>query len=200
MANKDRKERTKERILLTALQLFSEKGYLGTTTKEISAKAGVAEVTLFRYFVTKEQLFEEVLKRFSFLQKIKEILPQVEGLPPEEALFLIAQAFLERLRERKPLILILHSELNLYPEKVKDILKGVILSIRGEFIQYLQTLRKRGFLKEEVDLPVCAQAFLGMIFSYFYLKDIKGLSLEDELSEELTLRSFVKIFLEGVKA
>ena len=50
------KERTKERILAAALRLFREKGLEGTTTKEISKKAGIAEGTLFNYFKTKEDL------------------------------------------------------------------------------------------------------------------------------------------------
>ncbi len=49
---------TRERILETSLRLFSEKGYLGATTKEISAESGVAEVTLFRHFPSKESLFQ----------------------------------------------------------------------------------------------------------------------------------------------
>jgi AcrR family transcriptional regulator len=50
------KERTKERILEAALELFREKGVEQTTTKEISRKAGIAEGTLFNYFKTKEDL------------------------------------------------------------------------------------------------------------------------------------------------
>lgn len=50
------KERTKERILEVALRLFREKGVEGTTTKQISKMAGIAEGTLFNYFKTKEDL------------------------------------------------------------------------------------------------------------------------------------------------
>ena len=50
------KEETKQRILKAALQLFKERGLEGTTTKEISKKAGIAEGTLFNYFKTKEDL------------------------------------------------------------------------------------------------------------------------------------------------
>ena len=50
------KENTKEKILEAALSLFREKGLDGTTTKEISQKAGIAEGTLFNYFATKEDL------------------------------------------------------------------------------------------------------------------------------------------------
>jgi AcrR family transcriptional regulator len=51
-----KKELTRERILQAALELFREKGLEGTTTKEISRRAGVAEGTLFNYFKTKEDL------------------------------------------------------------------------------------------------------------------------------------------------
>lgn len=50
------KEQTKEKILAAALELFRENGLDGTTTKQISKKAGIAEGTLFNYFKTKEDL------------------------------------------------------------------------------------------------------------------------------------------------
>jgi AcrR family transcriptional regulator len=50
------KEKSKERILAAALELFRENGLDGTTTRQISQKAGIAEGTLFNYFKTKEDL------------------------------------------------------------------------------------------------------------------------------------------------
>jgi AcrR family transcriptional regulator len=50
------KERTKEQILAAALELFRKHGLDGTTTKQISKRAGIAEGTLFNYFKTKEDL------------------------------------------------------------------------------------------------------------------------------------------------
>jgi len=52
----EKKETTKERILEAALEMFRKHGLHGTTTKRISAKAGIAEGTLFNYFKTKEDL------------------------------------------------------------------------------------------------------------------------------------------------
>src|SRR3954469_11715863 len=52
----ENKARTKERILEAALRLFRKHGLEGTTTKQISRRAGVAEGTLFNYFRTKEDL------------------------------------------------------------------------------------------------------------------------------------------------
>jgi AcrR family transcriptional regulator len=52
----EKKARTKEQILEAALTLFRKHGLEGTTTKQISLKAGIAEGTLFNYFKTKEDL------------------------------------------------------------------------------------------------------------------------------------------------
>lgn len=54
---------TKARILDAALELFSDKGFHGTNTKEIAAAAGVATGTLYRYFRDKKAVFMGVWVR-----------------------------------------------------------------------------------------------------------------------------------------
>lgn len=48
-------------ILNAARELFSERGYSGTATREIAARAGVAEVLLFRHFGSKANLFQQTV-------------------------------------------------------------------------------------------------------------------------------------------
>ena len=52
---------TEQKFLDAALEIFAEKGYKGATTRIIAQKAGVSELTLFRKFKTKENLFNAVL-------------------------------------------------------------------------------------------------------------------------------------------
>ena len=47
------KDETRQKLLEATLELISEKGYLGATTREIASLAGVSEVTLFRKFEKK---------------------------------------------------------------------------------------------------------------------------------------------------
>ncbi|MGL4344761.1 MAG: TetR/AcrR family transcriptional regulator [Cellulosilyticaceae bacterium] len=47
-------------ILDAALELFSEKGYSATTTLEIAQKAHTSEKTLFKYFSSKQALFNHI--------------------------------------------------------------------------------------------------------------------------------------------
>jgi AcrR family transcriptional regulator len=46
------------RLLKAAHELFTVMGYRATTTKEIAVRAGVAELTLFRHFGSKVDVFE----------------------------------------------------------------------------------------------------------------------------------------------
>ncbi len=56
------KSSSKERILDAALEIFSLKGFHSATTDEIAERAGVGKGTLYRYFATKEKLFEELVR------------------------------------------------------------------------------------------------------------------------------------------
>ncbi|MCK9592131.1 MAG: TetR/AcrR family transcriptional regulator [Methanoregula sp.] len=53
----------REKILKTALALFTERGFFGTPTSLISKEAGVATGTLFFYFATKEELIDTLYRR-----------------------------------------------------------------------------------------------------------------------------------------
>jgi len=53
-----KKEETRRRITLAALELFHEKGFDATTVDEITERADVAKGTFFNYFPKKESVLE----------------------------------------------------------------------------------------------------------------------------------------------
>src|SRR5436305_1956876 len=44
-------------IVTAAVKLFSEKGFRGTTTRELAASVGVSEPVLYQHFATKKDLY-----------------------------------------------------------------------------------------------------------------------------------------------
>jgi len=54
-------DKRREQILETAVNLFSQRGFKGTTTKEIARAAGVSEAMVFRHFENKDALYEAIL-------------------------------------------------------------------------------------------------------------------------------------------
>lgn len=65
-------DKTEQKIMDAALKLFAKYGYKGATTRAIAEESGFNELTLFRRFKTKENLFNVVLTRN--IEKIKEVL------------------------------------------------------------------------------------------------------------------------------
>src|SRR5436309_9505697 len=54
-------EGRRNQIIMIAAELFSQKGFRGTTTKEVAARAGVSEAIIFRHFATKDDLYAAIL-------------------------------------------------------------------------------------------------------------------------------------------
>jgi AcrR family transcriptional regulator len=53
----DQKEKRRQEILYAGLNLFIQKGYSGTTIKDISGAVGMSTGLLFHYFSSKEELY-----------------------------------------------------------------------------------------------------------------------------------------------
>jgi AcrR family transcriptional regulator len=54
-------EERRLQILRVAVSLFSQRGFVGTTTREIAQAAGVSEAMVFRHFATKQELYSAIL-------------------------------------------------------------------------------------------------------------------------------------------
>lgn len=57
---------SKEQILRTAFNLFARKSFKEVTMKEIVDESGLSKGAVYHYFVSKEQLFIEVINSFFF--------------------------------------------------------------------------------------------------------------------------------------
>lgn len=187
---------TRDVILERALELFSSKGYLGATTKEIARVAGVAEVTLFRHFPSKEHLLEAVIQRYSFIPTLRELIPEIIDLPYEEGLQRIAQRLFETLLHLKDWIRIMHAEVQRSPEKLFEVYHGFLDRLFDTFALYFQAKQEQGEMRP-FDQEWAARAFYGMIFSFFNMEEILLRKEYRAADREGAFREFVRIFAQG---
>jgi AcrR family transcriptional regulator len=189
-------EQTRDRILDAALKRFSQKGFLGATTRGIARDAGVAEVTLFRHFGSKEKLFEEVIRGYSFLPAMKGILPGLEQAGYEETLMTIARRFLGTLEERRDLIRIMLAERHAYTARVKNIFRGMLGEVFGMLADYFRRLQRQGTLRD-FDPDDAARAFLGAFFAYVHGLGFFFVDTADSKRRERFAVEVVRLFVEG---
>lgn len=113
-----------EAILQAAIVLFSEKGFRATTTRQIAQRAEVNEVTLFRHFRSKTELFHKILEEIRRLYPPLLSEAQVAETEPEQIIEEFCRATLHRIRMAPHLIrLMLYAMLDEVDE------------IRGELIE-----------------------------------------------------------------
>lgn len=189
---------TKDKIVKAAYDCFSEKGYNATTTKEIAKTAGVSEVTLFRYFSTKSDIFKEMLKRYSFLPVLYEIKIESDGIDLQNTLKIIALKFYNTLLERKNFVKIMLSEINQYSEEIIDIYRNFIEELDSMLISILKA-KSYDFKLKNLDLKVTARGFIGMVYSFFLTNEIFLQKKVDDNELNDVIDAFVEIFLNGIK-
>jgi AcrR family transcriptional regulator len=93
----------RQRILVTAADLFAEKGYAGTYVREIVEKAGVSKPVLYYYFQSKEGLFYAILEWATDVQQgvLNEIV-ETSGTVLERFVYLYRRIY-EGIREYQSL-------------------------------------------------------------------------------------------------
>lgn len=103
---------TEEKILEAASEVFTEKGFSGTRTRDIAEKAGINLALLNYYFRSKEKLFEQVMKIKVVLLfgKIFPILSN-EKTSLEEKIDLASEKYFEILSKNPNLPLFVISEI-----------------------------------------------------------------------------------------
>lgn len=62
MSKEEQALKRKAQILSVVLDLFISKGYYGTSTRQISQKAGISSGLMFHYFSDKDALYCELIK------------------------------------------------------------------------------------------------------------------------------------------
>ena len=71
---------TKERILMAALDMFSQNGYAGTNIRELTASLGLGKSSMYRHFESKEEIWNALLDELIAYYEVRFGSP--EHLPP----------------------------------------------------------------------------------------------------------------------
>jgi len=177
----DRKRKTREKILNAANTLFAELGYEGASTKKISNEAGINELTLFRHFKSKENLYLEMVMHFSPKDTmLRDIKQKISGNLIKD-MKMLAKGFLANMVKNQRGVLMGLFTSNRFPE-VKEIMvksRLIHLKIVEDFFLYYENNDKLS-----IGYKKAAMIFIELLFGLSITLPIKG-KVTSELIDSL---------------
>lgn len=187
-------DETRRKIIEAAVEVGSARGYARATTKAIAEAAGVNEVTLFRHFGTKNNLFSAAVEQYGGPALAPAIETQLTG-DYRQDLTTVGNLFMKILLERREMLRLLLCESTHIPE-VRTTLSRNPHELRKMLARYLQSQMENGIIKKGHP-EAAAQAFLGMFFSYAISLNILDEAIKPAISNSELVSQFVEIFVAG---
>ena len=201
-------DKRREQILQTAVDLFSQRGFKGTTTKEIARAAGVSEAMVFRHFATKDELYTAILDNKScsdgvhrFPWEANEKLQ--EAITAKDDFTVFYHIALDALNKHQSDVgfmrLLFYSALEEH-ELAERFFGEFVARIYGFIGGYIEERMNDGAFR--INNPrIAVRAFLGMMIHHS-LNNIlwdKNRNLLD-ISNEEAATNFAEILLRGIRA
>lgn len=187
-------EETRQKIISAAAEVGSKVGYSKATTKIIAKAAGVNEVTLFRHFGSKENLFSAAIEQYGGPALVPIIQSQFTG-DYRTDLTMVGNFFLDIMVARREMLHLMLCESANIPE-VRTVLARNPRELRQMLAQYLRSQMEKGVIKEQHP-EVLAQAFLGMFFAYAISLNILDEAISPQISNSDLVAQFVDVFIAG---
>ncbi len=179
-------EGTKERILKTALQMFSEKGYSAVSMRDISGAVGIRTSSIYYYFKGKQDIFDALIEQTELLKAgIKEGFAKALGdtkKVKKEDFVRVGKLFVTgylQSEKIEPLLQMLESE-RFHDHKADEMWKKMLFTepVENHALTF-QEMYKRGLIKEK-DSARIASEYQGIIVMGYFTGDLDR--LEDSLS------------------
>ena len=197
-------ENRRQQILDVAIQLFSQKGFRGTTTKEIALAAGVNEAIIFRHFATKRDLYSAIIDQKACAKEIvakqAELAKAMEQRNDRKLFETIALHILE-VHEHDETFMRLMFYSALEGHELSDMFfRNQVAERYREIANYIKQRINEGVFRK-VDPQIAVRAFFGMVIHHAQTKRFFNQSLGDQKSthsNRIAAERFTDLFLAGI--
>ena len=195
-------EERRLQIVRVAVRLFSQRGFRGTTTKEIAQAAGVSEAMVFRHFATKEELYAAILDHKACAGGFEDpcaLVSDAVQRKDDRAVFetLATAALQHHENDREFHRLVLYSALEGH-ELAQMFWERTVLQFYEFLGGYIRERQREGAFRE-VEPRIVVRAFIGMLIHHSLnnnLWDPERRLLN--ISNERAASEFTEILLKGL--
>jgi AcrR family transcriptional regulator len=193
-------EQRKEEILRAAVRCFAECGFHGTTTRRIAGSVGITEAALYRYFASKEALYDAIVDRKLRSPSIVDGVRAAAERGDDITVFRgIATAVLEAGTADPDFIRLMFFTGLESPTHSTRLYLGRVEPVRTFVTTYVRSRIEDGAFRR-IDPMLGARAFLGMIWDYLNVRVVHGQTDVYPQPLDEVVDTFVDLFLAGVRA
>ena len=196
-----------QRILAAATALFAQRGYDGTTTKEICEAAGVNIAAMHYHFDSKEALFRLIIERFgdSRLESVQRILSTPETADEMRVrLELFLGESLAVFFQRPELCRIVQTEIELLHSRSEAAFRKTFVKLFDTLCEFLKGAQKRGLIARSIDTHLAAMMLFSQLRQVTRGEAVNRkyfrLSLREDEVRERWVQHTVGVFLDGARS
>ncbi len=166
---------TKQRILEKALELFTDKGYEGSSMDDIAKAVGIRKASLYAHFDGKERIFSAIFD--GILEEYARVIDELTACSEEDAAARLEHIFLSFIGYCKDNLKMYFWDRYFYypPAFLKDYIREKTLETEALFLERIRWWMKRA-VQDETAQNRDAE---GMALTYYY--SMIGLSMSVKL-------------------
>ena len=189
----------RSQIVRISAELFSKKGFKGTTTKAIAKKVGISEAMIFRYFPTKDDLYNSIIiDRVGDGGEIDLPIEAANQRDDCKVFGTLADYLIKKNKDDTVFLRLLQFSI-LEGHRLSDIFFETHIKKTTQFLShYVEQRITEGVFKGMCPFLV-ARGFLGMVVQYIMSEEVFWKKSELLHSRKEVVDTFVGIFLEGIK-
>ncbi|MCX6058722.1 MAG: TetR/AcrR family transcriptional regulator [Chloroflexi bacterium] len=184
----------RDKIFVTARNLFIQQGYHGLAMRQISESVGVSKAALYYHFKDKEELFLAILN--IYLDEIESAIDGIQSKPisSSEHIRLFVEYILGQPADQRAVMRLGSQEMAQLSASSQKVFGK---TYREKFIGKLITIFQTGVAQGEfqpLNAEVATWALLGMMYPYFYPAHASGKPVSAKVIDEI-----VTIYLKGIE-
>ncbi len=187
-------QQKKKDILMAALEIFGRDGFYKAKVSDIAKQADVGKGTIYEYFDSKKNLFEEMVDFCGYkgLEYLTEEINKEESAIEKLKKYILIES--QVMEEYGDIIYVFIQDSN----KLGDNVKSILMDYRQKKIEIMKDVLQEGIevgAFKEISLEVTALSFMGAIHHLLFNRKIFGSPKEIED----IIQDFLEIFINGIK-
>jgi AcrR family transcriptional regulator len=187
-------------IIEAAVDLFSQNGFRGTTTRELAAAVGVSEPVLYQHFATKKDLYLAIVEHMleHITNRFESRLEELPDGATDEQYFrwLVSQMWDWYAEDMRYVRLLLLSALE--GHELADLWHERALGILLEHVCRVVDSRMEAGEFREMHPMLATEALLGPVAHVCMMTMLLGCKLPG-ITKEAVVKEFVDIYLNGIR-